>query len=77
MSFLSKTLTEVLNLQSVFDATQLVCHGDLVQKYHDALLFCRVCSCESDTYMHHINTSKNARRRSILGASCAHYLPEL
>ncbi|CAK9041021.1 unnamed protein product [Durusdinium trenchii] len=28
MSFLSKTLTEVLNLQSVFDATQLVCHGE-------------------------------------------------
>ena len=28
MSFLSKTLTEVLNLPSVFDPKQLLCHGD-------------------------------------------------
>jgi len=34
MSFLSKTLTEVLNLPSVFDPKQLLCHGDVSWVLH-------------------------------------------
>ena len=34
MSFLSKTLTEILNLPSVFDPTQLVCQGEVSWVLH-------------------------------------------